>query len=573
MTWTRGLIVAAVLLVLAVVVVLTLPIPLTPYVRNRITQALGERFDAKVELSALRVSVLPTIRVAGEGVVLRHKGRTDVPPLIQIKSFSADANLWGLLGKPFRLRNVTLQELQINIPPGGMKLHKDDAAKDDKSPEPGKVPAGDAKADAAASASAASKRAASTPSAAKPSAAPGPPPSAATPPPAPDRQGRPKKAPLIVGEVITENAMLRIIPRDPEKQPREFAIHHLTMNDVGAEVPWRFRATLTNPKPPGEIETEGTFGPWSAGEPALTPLEGKYTFRKADLGVFKGIGGLLDSDGAFGGVLERIEVNGRTTTPDFVVTVGGHPVPLTTQFHSVVDGTNGNTWLDPVNAKLQETPILAKGGVIGQKGVKGRTVSLDVVIDKGRIEDILRLAVKGKTPIMTGVLNLKTAFLLPPGEDDAIDKLQLDGEFSIAQAHFTNFSVQEKIAGMSRRARGLKGDPSRAAANRIVSDLRGRFVLKRGVLHFSSLTFGMPGASVRLAGTYSLRHEQINFQGTVLIDATISQMTSGFKSVLLKAVDPLFRRKGKGTVLPIKISGSREDPKFGVDVKRVLTRK
>ena len=114
----------------------------------------------------------------------------------------------------------------------------------------------------------------------------------------------------------------------------------------------RFTATLTNPKPPGAIETRGEFGPWAAGEPGDTPLRGAYTFAHADLGVFKGIDGDLTLGGRYSGVLERIGVRGKTVTPNFTVTVAGNPVALSTAFNAIVDGTNGNTWLDPVNATL-----------------------------------------------------------------------------------------------------------------------------------------------------------------------------------------------------------------------------
>ena len=47
---------------------------------------------------------------------------------------------------------------------------------------------------------------------------------------------------------------------------------------------------------------------------------------------------------------------------------------------------------------------------------------------------------------------------------------------------------------------------------------------------------------------------------------------TGFKSILLKPIDPLFRRDGAGTVLPINITGTVDMPAFGVDMKRVLNR-
>jgi hypothetical protein len=55
------------------------------------------------------------------------------------------------------------------------------------------------------------------------------------------------------------------------------------------------------------------------------------------------------------------------------------------------------------------------------------------------------------------------------------------------------------------------------------------------------------------------------------MDAKISQTMTGFKSLLLKMADPLFRRNGK-TQIPLKISGTRNDPQFGLDVKRVFKR-
>ena len=155
-------------------------------------------------------------------------------------------------------------------------------------------------------------------------------------------------------------------------------------------------------------------------------------------------------------------MKGHTDTPDFSVDIAAHPVHLKTQFHAVVDGTNGNTFLEQVEARLSETVILAKGAVERAEDVKGRKVTLDVVIDDGRIEDVLKLAVKGDKPVMTGRMQLKTKFLLPAGDRDVIERLELDGTFKLGQAQFTNLNVQERIDMLSRRGRGdvAKDGPS-----------------------------------------------------------------------------------------------------------------
>ena len=51
------------------------------------------------------------------------------------------------------------------------------------------------------------------------------------------------------------------------------------------------------------------------------------------------------------------------------------------------------------------------------------------------------------------------------------------------------------------------------------------------------------------------------------MDAKLSETVTGFKSLLLKMVDPFFRKDGR-TVVPLKISGTRGDPQFGLDVRR-----
>jgi AsmA-like protein len=236
----------------------------------------------------------------------------------------------------------------------------------------------------------------------------------------------------------------------------------------------------------------------------------------------------------------------------------------------VVDGTDGDTYLNDVSATLLETSLSAKGAITGTKGVKGRTVKLDVHITEGRIEHLLKLSVKAEKPVMVGDVGLHTDFLLPPGEGDVIERLNLAGKFDLESARFTDRGVQTKITGMSQRARGTPDGPR---GENVVSDLRGRFRLQDGVLSFSDLTFVIPGATVNLQGTYGLRSEAIAFDGTLRMEATISEAAGGgMKSVFLKLVDPLFRKRNAGAVVPIKVTGTRKDPKIGLDVGKVFKR-
>jgi hypothetical protein len=359
-----------------------------------------------------------------------------------------------------------------------------------------------------------------------------------------------------------------LIPRRAGKEPKTFHVHHLTMEPLGKGRVMSYKAALTNPLPTGQIDTVGTFGPWHREDPGGTPLTGRYTFDNADLSTVKGIGGHLTSTGTFSGQLDRIDVSGETRTPDFFVKISGNPVPLNTRFEAVVDGTNGDTYLNAVAGSFLQTSMDVRGAVVGAEGRKGKTVKLHVKIKDGRIEDILRLAVRGEQPLMVGHMALEADMNLPAGPGDVMERLQLAGNLDVGTVRFSDSTVQQKVSNLSERARGL--DPQKVRQN-VASHLRARFTLARGVLGLQDVIFEMPGATTQMAGKYGLFSETIELDGTVRMQATISQAAGGgFKGILLKAIDPIFRSKGAGAVLPIRIRGTRKQPDVGLDVRRVL---
>jgi hypothetical protein len=380
---------------------------------------------------------------------------------------------------------------------------------------------------------------------------------------------RPPRHDVSIDEITVRNGVLLILPRNPEKLPLQFDLERVTFEDFGFERAATYRARLTNPKPRGYIDATGTAGPWDVEELSQTPLTGGYTFERADLSTINGIGGTLTSTGKFEGHLERIRVTGVTSAPDFQLEMTKQPVKLNTTFRATVDGTSGDTYLEMVDATLGESKIHATGSVAGAPKAKGRSVLLDVHVDDGRLEDVLRLAVKGQHPPLSGVLALRSAFELPPGEADVPERLRLKGTFTIKRGQFTSDTVQDKIDNLSRRG---QGQPTNTNVQNVMSTFGGAFSLGDGVLRLPRFQFGVRGSTVDLSGTYGLKSETMNFAGTLALDAPLSKTTTGFKSLLLKAVDPLFRGRGVGTLVPIKIAGSVEKPEFGVDVRRVIRR-
>ena len=503
------LLAAASLILLALVAFrYILPAYFIGFVRDRSTRIVRERFRADVQFGRFDIDLLfPQLRISGENVSIMRKLEDRSPTLIFVKKFSVNASLLQFIRSPAHVQEVKLQGMVIHVPPRG--------------PKP------------------------------------------------PVRSTRPPKQhyPVIIDVLECEDCELNILPKQIDKEPLQFAIHDLTMHTVGLGRSAPYEATLTNPKPKGEIHTRGKFGPWQPEEPSLTPLSGSYVFRNADLDPFPGIQGTLRSTGKFEGILERIVADGETTTPDFALDTADQPVSLTTQFHAVIDGTTGDTGLDPVKAQFLHSSLVATGGVFGLPGIKGKAVLLDVVVNPGRLEDMMRLGVKG-TPPMTGSLRFHTQLAIPPGRTKIPERLKLDGRFVAASARPTNPAIQEKLMKLSRRAQGKPKDPN---AGSDTFDLQGRFILDNGIARFPRLNFTIPGARLDLAGNYGLHSEALDFRGELRLEAKLSQTTTGIKSFFLKAVDPFFKGKDSGAVLPIKITGTREKPSFGLALHQKKT--
>ncbi len=136
----------------------------------------------------------------------------------------------------------------------------------------------------------------------------------------------------------------------------------------------RSRPISPTPPHPGRSLRRGHFGPWEIEDPSQTPLSANYSFQNADLGVFHGIAGILASKGKFGGILENIDVQGQTVTPDFTISIAGHPLLLKTDFQATVDGTNGNTLLHPVIAQFLHMTLVCNGGVVKPEKGPGREI-------------------------------------------------------------------------------------------------------------------------------------------------------------------------------------------------------
>ncbi len=496
------------------VIVLAAAVELTmhraePILKGRVIETLSTHFDSRVEMDGFHVSVLHGMEVSGDG--LRIFAPDDVvaagakDPLISLGRFSFHADLRGLFLKPMHVGTVYVTHMAINIPPREVRAQ---GAKNER--HIGKIK-------------------------------------------------------IVVDEIVCDDSHLIIETAKPDKDPKDFELGHIVMHNVGPNSPWTYDATLVNAIPRGDIHAKGTFGPWVNESPGDSTVTGKYVFEHADLNTIKGISGMLSSVGEFKGQLNRIEVDGTTETPDFSLDTANHAMSLHTKFHAIVDGTTGDTSLQPVEAKLGGSEFSCDGAIINVRG-KGHIIDLDVNVPNGRIQDFLELGVKTRPVVMTGRIGMKTKLHISPGEESVTRKLELRGRFALRQIHFTNPEMQDKVDMLSLRAQGDAKD-AKPGAEDVRSQMDGQFVMANKRLQFKELNYTLPGGTVRLSGVYSLDGNEFDFSGKVLTDAKLSQMVaSKWKSLLLKPVDPFFKKDGAGAEIPVKVTGTKGTPKFGLDL-------
>jgi hypothetical protein len=480
-----------------------------PILKGRVVETLGTRFNSRVELDGLDVSLVKGLEVSGSGLRIFPEdevvaaGATE--PLIALKHFSFHADWTGLFADPMHVGAVHVAGMAIHIPPKEMRAQ------------------------------------------------------------APKGQRHIGKIKIVVDQIVCDDSRLVIGTLKPDKDPQDYELSHIVMRNVGPNASWDYDATLVNAIPTGDIHAKGTFGPWNNDNPGDSTVTGHYTFDHADLNTIKGIGGILSSVGEFTGQLNNIVVDGTTETPDFSLDTANHTMPLHTKFHAIVDGTSGDTYLKPVDARLGESDFSCSGAIVNVKG-KGHIIDLDVNVPSGRIQDFLQLAVKTTPVVMKGRLSTKAKLHIRPGDESVSKKLGLRGGFTLRQIHFTNPEVEDKVDMLSLRA---QGDPKAAkpGAEDVHSQMVGQFVMENGKLSFSKLNYTLPGATVALTGEYTLDGERFEFEGKVRTDAKLSQMVaSKWKSILLKPVDPFFKKNGAGAEIPVKVSGTKSAPKFGLDL-------
>ena len=494
-----------------------------PFTREAMTKRLERASSAQVEMKGFHSIYFPFPGCVADDVVFRQKTATPeerpADPIITIRKLTIESTFSGLLSKPGRIRRIVADGLRIHVPHGGANLHSEASSGSNKTNSTG----GDK---------------------------------------------------TIIEELRADDAVLELADGQTSGKNLVFQVHHAQFHNIGNGNAVPFQVSLHLPTPPGEVESSGTIGPWKEenGSVRSTAISGKYVLNRADLGVFKALGGVVSSHGEFSGTLARLNLAGIADTPDFEVRESGHKFHLSAQFRGFLDMRNGDLVLPVLEARLGNTNLIAHGSVSGTPKI----VTLDVTHGQGEIQDLILLFSDAKASPVLGPVVFETQIVLPAEHRPFKERVRLTGNFSINRTRFSSTNTQKSVDQLSERAEGKKDkkkdhdqDDDEEGFERVMTDLKGEVVLKDGVATFSPVSFAVPGANADMNGTYSLLTKRVDLRGKMRMLATVSQATTGAKSIFLKILDPFYKKKkkGAGAEVPIKMTGTYGHTHFSVGLK------
>ena len=343
----------------------------------------------------------------------------------------------------------------------------------------------------------------------------------------------------------------------PNGKPLIFPIKLIEMLNLHKGEAMTYAIDMQNAFPRGHILARGKMGPVHGKSFSATPVSGDFAVAQMNLHDAGEISGKLDVHGHFKGTLQAMEVETNAQTKDFAVQ-DGKPTPVEGTMSCTLYGENADMTIHSIILHVGASTIQAEGTI---KGSPNKATNLDIQVDRGRVEDVMRPFLHREVPI-TGPVSLKAhAYLGPPGVG-FVARLRMNGRFFIPAEKVTDKQVERELSDFSRRAQGKqKPDQRNKTKNEcgkkdVLSSLGGPARIENGVASTPRLIFRVPGAQATLAGTYRFHNDEAHLTGDLKMDTDISHTSTGFKSFLLKPLAPFFKKKNKGADVPIAVTGT-----------------
>jgi hypothetical protein len=355
-----------------------------------------------------------------------------------------------------------------------------------------------------------------------------------------------------IDHFVIRNALLDVYGQDGGRL--SFPIYELLLDGVVKGKALRYAVKMRNALPSGEISATGSFGPLDAQNLAATPVSGSFTFTSVRLADVGEIHGTLSSSGQFHGPLGAIEAQVTTHTPDFAVE-SGQPTPVDGSIQCTINSLQGDLAIHSIEAQTGRTTIRAVGTIEGTPNA----TNLDIEVDQGRAEDLLRMFVHDDVPVEGAVWIRAHAYLAPAEKGVGfLKRLHVKGTFDVPAERVTDKDTEKRLTDFSKRAQDRKSpepqSPSRTNRD-VLSSVHGPAQIEDGIASSTRIIFSVPGAQADMRGTFNFENKDVHLVGTLQMQSDISHAVTGFKSLLLKPLAPFFRKKNAGAVIPIAVLG------------------
>jgi hypothetical protein len=483
-----------------------------PYRYRNVEPLLQKVFASQIKIEHYHRIYFPHPGFVATGLTLRRNSAPDLPPIGSARELLVQGSWLDLMLFRDRVRLVDVEGLQVAIPPVGSRANHEDFP--------------------------------------------------------PGSSGDFAGPTTVVEEFNVHNAELDILRVDGGRY--SFPIRQLVIRNLRKGSRITYSVDMQNAIPGGHIVANGSMGPLYPDNLGATPVSGEFTFAPVNLGDIHGISGTFSATGHFKGPLTAIEADADSVTPDFAVG-SGRPTRVEALGHLTINGLNGNIVLHAVDAHVGPTTVHASGQIVGAPKV----TNLDLTVTKGRAKDILRPFFKEKVPVTGSVWLQSHAYIAAAeGGQKFLQRLRMDGAFDIPNERLTDKGTEQSLSSFSQRAQGVKqpeggkasADAATVEVDEVLSSLKGPARIRNGIVSTDGLDFQVPGAAVKVKGTFSLYDKSVHMTGDLHMQTDLSHVTTGFKSMLLKPFAPFFKKQNAGAVIPIAITGSPNQYKVTQDL-------
>ena len=304
-----------------------------PFTQAAVTKALQDRFVAGRLRSAISARHYFPPGCVAEGVEFLHRRRKDLPPLITVQRLTIRTSYSELLRIHQTVNDIRVDGLHVLIP---RKARKTEPSRYSRSPIA-----------------------------------------------LPEKMWTSAKSPptMRYWSLCLKNQDKNIL----SSGSIILALDHVSEND-----PVTFHARFKNTQPPGEILSDGQFGPWNEDDPGSTRVSGSYVYQHVNLGVFEGVSrhSLLAREIT----PARLAISRRMARSMFPIS--RYPTAairciLLPSFTRRSTAPTEIPSLTRVESHFRKTTLVTQGDVKGHPGGHGKTASLTFSVDQGRVEDLL----------------------------------------------------------------------------------------------------------------------------------------------------------------------------------------